>query len=195
MTSGPPAPGAGAFETGAFETGAIDPDEVERRVDAHLRQLDTPYEVVECDPDLADTAAFCETYGYSPEDAANTIVVVGKSDPPTYAACVLLATTRLDVNHAVRDRLGTRKASFADRGLTEALTGMAIGGVTAFGLPADLPIWVDRRVTARPRLVLGGGSRRRKIVGPPALLTSHPGVEIVDGLAIDVTPRGQGEGS
>jgi prolyl-tRNA editing enzyme YbaK/EbsC (Cys-tRNA(Pro) deacylase) len=195
MTSGSPAPGAGAFETGAFETGAIDPDEVERRVDAHLRQLDTPYEVVECDPDLADTAAFCETYGYSPEDAANTIVVVGKSDPPTYAACVLLATTRLDVNHAVRDRLGTRKASFADRGLTEALTGMAIGGVTAFGLPADLPIWVDRRVTARPRLVLGGGSRRRKIVGPPALLTSQPGVEIVDGLAIDVTPRGPGEGS
>ena len=195
MTSGSPAPGAGAFETGAFESGAIDPDEVERRVDAHLRELDTPYEVVECDPDLADTAAFCETYGYSPEDAANTIVVVGKSDPPTYAACVLLATTRLDVNHAVRDRLGTRKASFADRGLTEALTGMAIGGVTAFGLPADLPIWVDRRVTTRPRLVLGGGSRRRKIVGPPALLTSQPGVEIVDGLAIDVTPRGPGEGS
>jgi prolyl-tRNA editing enzyme YbaK/EbsC (Cys-tRNA(Pro) deacylase) len=164
----------------------VDPDEIERRVDAHLRSLDTPYEVVECDPDLADTAAFCATYGYAAEDAANTIMVVGKSQPPSYAACVLLATTRLDVNHAVRDRLGSRKASFADRDLTKALTGMAIGGVTPFGLPAGLPIWVDRRVTARPRLVLGGGSRRRKIVGPPALLTSLPGVEIVDGLAVAV---------
>lgn len=161
----------------------LDADAVERRVDEHLRSLGMPYEVVECDPDLADTAAFCATYGYPPEDAANTIVVTGKSQPPIYAACVLLATTRLDVNHAVRDRLRTRKASFADRDLTQALTGMAIGGVTAFGLPADLPIWVDSRVTARPRLVLGGGSRRRKIVGPPALLTSQSGVEIVQGLA------------
>jgi prolyl-tRNA editing enzyme YbaK/EbsC (Cys-tRNA(Pro) deacylase) len=164
----------------------IDVESVERRVDAHLRLLDTPYEVVECDPDLADTAAFCAAYGYAAEDAANTIVVVGKSQPPSYAACILLATTRLDVNHAVRDRLGTRKASFADRDLTRALTGMAIGGVTAFGLPDGLRIWVDRRVTSRPRLVLGGGSRRRKIVGPPSLLTSQPGVEIVDGLALDV---------
>ena len=179
----------------AADQGAFDPDEVERRVDDHLRTLDTPYEVVECDPDLADTAAFCATYGYAPEDAANTIVVVGKSEHPRYAACILLATTRLDVNHAVRDRLGTRKASFADRDLTQALTGMAIGGVTAFGLPGDLPIWVDRRVTTRSRLVLGGGSRRRKIVGPPTLLTSQPGVEIVDGLAIDLDPRSEEDGS
>jgi prolyl-tRNA editing enzyme YbaK/EbsC (Cys-tRNA(Pro) deacylase) len=175
-----PVPGSGV---------EIDVESVERRVDAHLRLLDTPYEVVECDPDLADTAAFCAAYGYAAEDAANTIVVVGKSQPPSYAACILLATTRLDVNHAVRDRLGTRKASFADRDLTRALTGMAIGGVTAFGLPDGLRIWVDRRVTSRPRLVLGGGSRRRKIVGPPSLLTSQPGVEIVDGLALDVVQQ------
>lgn len=164
-------------------------DAVERQVDDHLRTLEVPYEVVECDPELADTTAFCATYGYATEDAANTILVVGKSDPPRYVACVVLATTRLDVNHAVRDRLGTRKASFADRDLTQALTGMAIGGVTAFGLPADMPIWVDRRVTTRPRIVLGGGSRRRKIVGPPTLITAQPGVEIVDGLATDASER------
>jgi len=168
---------------------SLDPYALERRVDEQLRKLDVPYEIVECDPDLADTAAFCATYGYPPEDAANTILVVGKSQPPSYAACVLLATTRLDVNHAVRDRLGAKKASFADKDLTKELTGMAIGGVTVFGLPADLPIWVDMRVTKRPRIVLGGGSRRRKIVGSPALLTSLPGVEIVDELAIDVGER------
>jgi prolyl-tRNA editing enzyme YbaK/EbsC (Cys-tRNA(Pro) deacylase) len=167
----------------------LDPDALERRVDQQLRDLDITYEIVECDPDLADTAAFCATYGYPPEDAANTILVVGKSQTPSYAACVLLATTRLDVNHAVRDRLGTRKASFADRDLTKSLTGMAIGGVTVFGLPRELPIWVDSRVIERERIVLGGGSRRRKIVGAPVLLTSLPGVEIVEGLAIESVER------
>ena len=139
-------------------------DEVERRVDEQLQAGGVAYEVVECDPELADTAAFCEAYGYSPEDAANTIVVVGKSEPPTFVACVVLATTRLDVNHAVRDRLGVRKASFADRDQTVALTGMPIGGVTPFGLPDGIPLWVDCKVIDRQRIVLGGGSRRRKIV-------------------------------
>jgi prolyl-tRNA editing enzyme YbaK/EbsC (Cys-tRNA(Pro) deacylase) len=167
----------------------LDPDALERRVDQQLRELDITYEIVECDPDLADTAAFCATYGYPPEDAANTILVVGKSQTPSYAACVLLATTRLDVNHVVRDRLGTRKASFADRDLTKSLTGMAIGGVTVFGLPRELPVWVDSRVIERERIVLGGGSRRRKIVGAPELLTSLPGVEVVEGLAIESVER------
>ena len=83
------------------------------------------------------------------EDSANTIVVIGKSNPPVYAACVVLATHRLDVNRAVKQRLGTRKASFASQDETRALTGMAIGGVTAFGLPDGLPLWVDAAVMAR----------------------------------------------
>jgi prolyl-tRNA editing enzyme YbaK/EbsC (Cys-tRNA(Pro) deacylase) len=162
------------------------PDPSEERIDRQLAELGVAYEVVGCDPDLADTAAFCEAYGYSPEDSANTIIVVGKSDPPVYAACIVLATTRLDVNHAVKERLGVRKASFADTETTIALTGMAIGGVTAFGLPGDLPLWIDQRVTTRSRIVLGGGSRRRKIVGSPELLTKQPGAEVVEGLALDV---------
>ena len=97
------------------------------------------YELFACDPALADTAAFCAAYGFAPEDSANTIVVIGKSDPPVYAACVVLATHRLDVNRVVKERLGTRKASFASPERRAALTGMAIGGVTAFGLPAGLP--------------------------------------------------------
>jgi prolyl-tRNA editing enzyme YbaK/EbsC (Cys-tRNA(Pro) deacylase) len=142
-----------------------------------------PYELFACDPALADTAAFCAAYGFSTGEAANTIVVIGKSDPPRYAACVVLATHRLDVNRVVKERLGTRKASFASQEEASTLTGMIIGGVTAFGLPAGLALWVDAAVMARPRIVLGGGSRSWKVIAPPSILLTLPGVEVVAGLA------------
>lgn len=148
----------------------------------HLDRLGVEHEIVPCDPALADTAEFCESYGYSLEDSANTIIVVGKVDPPVHAACVVLASDRLDVNTVVRKRLGVRKASFADTVTTEELTGMTIGGVTPLGLPDELPLWVDRRVMQRPRIVLGGGSRDRKVVAPPKILTAV-GAEVVDDLA------------
>ncbi len=154
-------------------------------LESHLNPLGIPYELFPCDPALADTAAFCAAYGFDPEDSANTIMVIGKSDPPRFAACVTLAPYRLDVNRAVRARLGTRKASFAPAEETAALTGMQIGGVTVFGLPADLPIWVDARVMARERVVLGGGSRSWKVIAGPAILRALPGVEVVEGLATD----------
>jgi len=154
-------------------------------LDGQLRDLGKPYELFPCDPALADTAAFCAAYGFDPEDSANTIVVIGKSDPPRYAACVTLAPYRLDVNRVVRDRLGTRKASFAPAEVTAELTGMQIGGVTVFGLPAGMPIWVDARVMARERIILGGGSRSWKVIAAPGILRSLPGVEVVDGLATD----------
>jgi prolyl-tRNA editing enzyme YbaK/EbsC (Cys-tRNA(Pro) deacylase) len=141
------------------------------------------YELFACDPELADTAAFCAAYGFALEDSANTIVVIGKSNPPVYAACVVLATHRLDVNRAVKVKLGTRKASFASPDETRALTGMTIGGVTAFGLPEGLPLWVDTAVMARARIVLGGGSRSWKVIAPPSILLTLPGVEVVEGLA------------
>lgn len=147
------------------------------------------YELFACDPALADTAAFCAAYGFAPEDSANTIVVVGKSNPPVYAACVVLATHRLDVNHAVRDRLGTRKASFASPDETRQLTGHEIGGVTAFGLPDGMPLWVDASVMGRPRIVLGGGSRNWKVIAPPSILLTLANVEVVEGLANPVPPR------
>jgi prolyl-tRNA editing enzyme YbaK/EbsC (Cys-tRNA(Pro) deacylase) len=165
-------------------------DQAEEAVRNHLNHLGPTYEIVPCDPDKADTSEFCAAYGYALEDSANTIIVVGKSDPPRYAACVVLATTRLDVNRAVRSRLGTRKASFADAEQTRALTGMSIGGVTPFGLPADLPIWVDARVMTRPCIILGGGSRRCKVLGPPTLLTALPNTEVVADLAIE-PPRAE----
>jgi prolyl-tRNA editing enzyme YbaK/EbsC (Cys-tRNA(Pro) deacylase) len=147
------------------------------------------YELFACDPGLADTAAFCAAYGFSPGDSANTIVVVGKSTPPVYAACIVLATHRLDVNHAVRDRLGTRKASFASPDETRALTGHEIGGVTAFGLPAGMPLLVDAAVMARPRIVLGGGSRSWKVIAPSSILLTLANAEVVEGLAGPAAPR------
>ena len=149
-----------------------------------LDALGLDYEIIPCDPELADTAAFCEHYGYALEDSANTIVVVGKVEPPVHAACVVLATTRLDVNKVVRKRLGVRKASFAGAQQTRELTGQEIGGVTPVGLPQDLPLWVDARVMRRERIILGGGGRDRKVLAPPAILTALGGV-VVEDLAKD----------
>jgi prolyl-tRNA editing enzyme YbaK/EbsC (Cys-tRNA(Pro) deacylase) len=161
------------------------PDDPDGAVRHHLEQLGVAYELVACDPALADTAAFCQAYGYSLGDSANTIVVIGKSQPPVFAACVVLANTRLDVNRAVKQRFGVRRASFASAEETAALTGMMIGGVTVFGLPPDLRIWVDERVMSRPQIVLGGGSRSWKVVAPPDILRHLPKVEIVPSLALD----------
>jgi prolyl-tRNA editing enzyme YbaK/EbsC (Cys-tRNA(Pro) deacylase) len=158
-------------------------DAAEGAVRRQLEELDVDHEIVACDPARADTAAFCETYGYALDDSANTIVVAGRSNPPVYVACLVLATTRLDVNRVVRRRLGVSKASFASADATHELTGMDRGGVTVFGLPDGLPIWVDARVMTRERIVLGGGSRRGKIVASPSILRVLPGVEIVEGLA------------
>jgi prolyl-tRNA editing enzyme YbaK/EbsC (Cys-tRNA(Pro) deacylase) len=154
-----------------------------QRVHDLLASLGVPYEIVACDPELADTAVFCAHYGYAMEDSANTILVAGKSDPVRFVACVVLATTRLDVNGLVRRRLGVKKASFADREQTMALTGMAIGGVTAIGLPDDVPLWIDSRVVSRPRIVLGGGDRSSKVLAPPDLLLALPNAEVVADLA------------
>ena len=140
-------------------------------------------EVLACDPALADTAAFCAHYGFALEDAANTILVTSKKvEPPLLALCVVLGTTRLDVNRTVRERLGVRRASFADAEVTRERTGMEIGGVTAFGVE-HLPLWIDAAVLGRDRVVMGGGNRSSKLVLDPRELLKLPGVEVVDGLA------------
>jgi prolyl-tRNA editing enzyme YbaK/EbsC (Cys-tRNA(Pro) deacylase) len=157
-------------------------DDLDDRVRAAALAAGVPFEIVPCDPALADTADFCAAYGYALEDSANCVVVVGKSDPPVFAACVVLATTRLDVNGVVRRRLATRKASFASPDDVEALTGMTIGGVTPIALPAGLPLWVDELVMTRPRIVLGGGTRAAKIVTAPELLRAV-GADVVPELA------------
>jgi prolyl-tRNA editing enzyme YbaK/EbsC (Cys-tRNA(Pro) deacylase) len=160
-------------------------DEIDRRVAASLDALGVPYEVMTIDPDFADTARFCERYGIPLENSANTIVVASKKEPRRYCACVVKATTRLDVNHAVRRLLNASRVSFATAEETRALTGMMIGGVTVLALPPDLPVYVDERVMALDWLILGGGSRSTKIRTSPELFRRLPGTTIVSGLATD----------
>lgn len=155
---------------------------IEPRVLAALDELGVPYTTMAIDPELADTAAFCTHYGIAPEDSANCIVVASRDDPPVLAACLVLATHRLDVNGVVRRRLGVRKLSFAPPELTAEVTGMTMGGVTPFGLPPDLPLWVDAAVMARDEVIVGGGSRSLKLrLAPSALVMA--GGEVVEGLA------------
>ena len=153
------------------------------RVERQLRELEVVYDVMECDPAFADTAAFCEKYGVDPADSANTILVASRRPPDVFGVCVALATTRLDVNRAVRDALGVKKLSFAPPDVTLAVTGMEIGGVTPFGLAADLSILVDAAVMERPEIVLGGGNRTSKLRLAPSQLLRLVEVTVIDGLA------------
>lgn len=162
-------------------------DDIERRVLEAAEATGVGHDVIEIDPELADTAAFCERYGYDPDESANCIVVASRSEPPQLAACLNLATTKLDVNRRVRKLMGVRKLSFASAEQTRRLTDMEIGGVTPFGLPDDLPLYVDARVMDRERVIVGGGSRRLKLYVPPAALARLPNVTVVEGLAVEDT--------
>jgi len=157
--------------------------DIERRVVEVLGRLGVPYEWIEIDPAFADTAAFCEQYDSPPERAGNTIIVASKKEPRQYAACVVLATTRLDVNHAVRSLMGVSKVSFASADETMALTGMLLGGVTVFALPEDLPIYVDDKLMALDWIILGSGSRSSKIKTSPEVFRRLPNARIVAGLS------------
>jgi prolyl-tRNA editing enzyme YbaK/EbsC (Cys-tRNA(Pro) deacylase) len=159
--------------------------DVERRVVERLEALGVPYEIMQIDPDYADTAAFCERYGISLENSANTIIVASKKAPKQYVACVVKATTRLDVNHAVRRLMGVPRVSFASADETKALTGMMIGGVTVFALPPDLPIYVDDKLMDLEWLILGGGSRSTKVRTSPEVFKRLPGARIVPALSLD----------
>ncbi len=153
-----------------------DPRAVERRVLTAVEATGEPFDVIEIDPELADTAAFCQHYGYPPETSGNCILVASKDDPPVVAACLALATTKLDVNKRVRKLLGVRKLSFAPAEITREVTGMEIGGVTPFGLPADLALYLDARIGELDRVIVGGGSRSLKLSVAPAALVAIGGI-------------------
>ena len=153
------------------------------RVEDALAQYAITYTTLECAPELADTAAFCEHYQFSLDQAANTILVASrKAEPTKYAVCIVLGTTRLDVNQKVCALLGVKRASFADADTTVQRTGMLIGGVTAIGI-TDLPVYVDSAVMQRREVVMGGGNRSSKLLLDPHELLKLPNVEVVDGLA------------
>jgi prolyl-tRNA editing enzyme YbaK/EbsC (Cys-tRNA(Pro) deacylase) len=144
-------------------------------------------EVAPIDPDLADTAAFCEHYGVKLTESANCVVVAGKRGGVTsYAACLVTAVTRADVNGVVRRRMDARKATFAPLDDVVAATGMEYGGITPIGLPDEWPILIDARVAEQGHVVIGSGIRGSKLWLPGALLATLPSAEVIDGLASPV---------
>ena len=164
------------------------PDLLAAPVTAALAALDEAVSsavgVAEIDPAAADTAAFCERYGVSLAESANCVVITGRRDgQPRYAACVILATTRADVNNTARRELDVRKASFAAMDDAVAQTGMEYGGITPVGLPAAWPVLVDALVADTPTVIIGSGLRRSKLVLPGKLLASLPGARVIEALA------------
>jgi len=140
--------------------------------------------VTEIDANLADTAEFCAHYQVPLAASANCVIVAGKRGQTVkYAACLALATTKINVNTVVRKHLDARKASFAPMDEAVDLTAMEYGGITPIGLPADWPILLGPDVAAAPELVIGGGIRGSKILVTGEFLASLPNAEIVEGLA------------
>jgi prolyl-tRNA editing enzyme YbaK/EbsC (Cys-tRNA(Pro) deacylase) len=147
--------------------------------------------VAPIDPDLADTGAFCDAYSVGLDVSANCVVVAGKREGEVrYAACVVLATTRADVNGAARRHLDVRKASFASMAQAVELTGMEYGGITPVGLPAAWPVLVDAAVVAKKIVVIGSGVRNSKIVLPGPALAELPGAVVLEGLGTPISPAG-----
>lgn len=159
-------------------------DLVAEPVATALASLSAPVGLLEIDPDLADTAEFCAAYSSPLSASANCVVVAGKRSGHTrYAAVLVLATMRADVNNVVRRRLDVRKASFAPMAEAVELTGMEYGGITPIGLPRDWPILVDQAVADSPELVIGSGLRRSKLLVTGSLLAALPAAEVIEDLA------------
>ena len=162
--------------------------DIEAQVVSTLEELEIEFELIKIDPDFADTAEFCEKYGYSLDSSGNTIIVASKRGEKKFSVCIVKGSERLDVNKTVKNLMGVSRASFASAEETMELTGMAIGGVTPFALPADLPIYADEKLLALDRLILGSGSRSSKLILAPGELSKVPGMEFIDGLSMPPRP-------
>ncbi len=159
-------------------------DALDQKITDAINALGVAYERITIDPVYADTAAFCEHYGYSLESSGNTIIVASKKAPKQFVACVVLATTQLDVNRRVRKLMGVSRASFATAEEMMALTGMQVGGVTPFSLPEGLPLYVDERIMNLDWVILGGGGRDTKIKISPDVFVQL-GAEVISNLGLE----------
>ena len=158
--------------------------QIEEQVVSFLDSIGADYEIVEIDPDFADTLNFCEKYGFPIETSGNTIIVASKRGAKKHSASVVRADRRLDVNHKVCELMGIKRASFAKAEETSELTGMMIGGVTCLALQPDIPIYIDASLLDQPYVILGGGSRSTKIKADPKVLEMIPNAQIFDDLTI-----------
>ena len=152
-------------------------------VETYLKDYNIAHEIIEIDPDFADTAAFCDKYNYPIENSGNTIIVASKKEPKSYVACLVLASYKLDVNKRVKKLMEVSKVSFASAEDTKNLTGMIIGGVTIFGLPDNLPIYLDDKLFGLDYLIVGSGSRSTKVKINPEELKKIPNTIVISDLS------------
>lgn len=157
---------------------------IETSVLATLERLSIAYTLIDIDPDFADTMAFCEKYGYPIENSGNTIIVASKKGPPKYAACLVKASDKLDVNVTVRRIMDVRRLSFASPEQTISVTGMEIGGVTPLALPEQVPIYVDAKIMELDYVILGSGSRKSKLKINPRSIMHIPNLCVIPDLSI-----------
>ena len=148
--------------------------ELDPNVQRAANALGAKYEVLDCNPDWADTELFCANYNIPRDHAANAILIAAKTEPKQYAVCLVLATTKIDVNHKLSKLMGIKRLSFAQAEETKAVTGQAIGGVTVFGLPAGIPLYIDSRVMEKDYVIVGGGNRSTKMKLAPSELVKIP---------------------
>ena len=149
-----------------------------------LAVLAIPHEIIPCDPAYADTAEFCREYGYPLETSANTIIVTSTRGEKVFSACLVQASTKLDVNHVVKRLMGASRLSFASADETRDLTGMEIGGVTVFGLPPGLALYADAALRDQPYIIVGSGNRMSKVKMAPDELGKIPNCSSIDGLSM-----------
>ena len=160
-----------------------DHNQANQQVLSALNRHKINYEIVVIDPEYADTAEFCEKYNYEPENSGNTIIVASKRGPKKYVACLVQANARLDVNKVVTRLMEVKRASFASADETKEITGMLIGGVTPFGLPDDMPIYIDQNIKELEFIILGSGDRSSKIKLAGSELSKIANVEFISGLS------------
>ena len=156
---------------------------IQHLVEKYLKDYNIEHEIIEIDPDFADTAAFCEKYNYPVENSGNTIIVASKKEPKSFVACLVLASYKLDVNKTVRKLMEVSKVSFASAEDTKNLTGMMIGGVTIFGLPDNLTIYLDDKLFQLDYLIVGSGSRSTKVKINPEELKKIPNTIVISDLS------------
>lgn len=157
---------------------------IDPTVEKTLTDSAIEYEVLKCEDKFADTAAFCEEYGYSPTQAANTILIKLKTEPRRIIACVIPGDKRIDVNKKLCKFAGAKRASFADAEQTKEYSSMEIGGVTVFGLPKDTQIVIDQTVMEQPKIIMGSGNRESKLFLNPQEIKKLDNVSVAD-IAFD----------
>ena len=158
--------------------------DIEQQVKLTLASMNVKYDWIEVDPNFADTAEFCQKYGFRMDHSGNTIIIASKRGERKHSACIVLGTDRLDVNRKVRNLMGVSRLSFANADETMDLTGMMIGGVTPFGLPESLPVYVDAMIMGLDYVILGAGSRSAKIKVNPASLLGIPAASVIEDLSM-----------